>query len=438
MLKAIPTRYVAIDWDSTDGNLSKKAELELAAGFGINGGSRSAREVASAHVRRYAGRNWLACDCKKAEEGTPIIYFRSEHIVRHRDFGPHALSCPFYRTSKEQRTIVNSYRVHCNDPLNLVTSFRKPGKADTSSDFPTPGHPRNSLATLLAELLTDAGIQDDIAGQVRELSHQRDAIERVARRTRLNNRVCMADFLSFDAAAVEEFKSHIQHSNANWSSASRAHGILITTVHSIRDRAIHPHIGDPIPVRGKISVWAEIDGERRLSDPLIGDQRQPYIAIALFSRTDPEGDVECQKCYVHPCRSEGDLMMVDSRRERETIDEILEVRRWVGRDDVALDFRKPLFDEGAEVVDVARPVLIPDFILLPRGANAMCESVLVETMGYDNTDYRDRKNYIIPLMKKFYGAELARHDFSGDRDEEQSARDRRFRGFCRRFIAGRF
>lgn len=256
---------------------------------------------------------------------------------------------------------------------------------------------------------------------------------------RLNNRVPMADYLSFDASGIEDFKRRITRNDPRWSVASRPHGLLITRVQAVRNRSIFPYEGEPIPVRGRLSVWAEIDGERRMSDPIAGDGRRPYVAIALFAQTHQHGSVDCQRCYVHPCRDVEDLMMVDSQHERDTILELLDVRNWLKKDcDIDLNFRKPLFDEAPQFGDGARPILLPDFILETDSPNAIVPRLLVETMGYSNNDYRTRKDHVVPMMETFYGSAVVKHDMHGPAGELQTRRNVRFRGFCRSRIGGRF
>jgi hypothetical protein len=58
---------------------------------------------------------------------------------------------------------------------------------------------------------------------------------------------------------------------------------------------------------------------------------------------------------------------------------------------IRLTIEKPLFDKGPPETDNAREVCIPDFLLRARGPKFENRIVVVETMGYDDAKYRERK-----------------------------------------------
>jgi hypothetical protein len=182
-----------------------------------------------------AERKWLVCNCLGNVDTPPVLFFSNDHIVRHRGHGSHTLICPFKRTATEQRAIVKSFRERPSDPLSLVRAFRRSAARPRETVYLTPSTPRNSPAALLATLLTESGIQLDTAGVTRPtLIDQHGMIEAVARTKRLDNRVPLADFLSFDATSIELFKQHIAALDPRWSASKRAHGMLITTVEEVR------------------------------------------------------------------------------------------------------------------------------------------------------------------------------------------------------------
>lgn len=184
MLIPIPHGHVPRLWwnDNLFPGLDTFKEEELAAAFGNDGGSDAARDRAAAHVRDLPGRHWLLCNCRGIVTRPPVLFFRDEHVVRHPNYDEHSLSCAFHRTAPEQRAIVRSYRQRSANPLNLVKSFRKSGAEPRETSYATPSTIRNSLATVLAELLSEANIQTDRADELRpSLIEQQDEIERVAR-----------------------------------------------------------------------------------------------------------------------------------------------------------------------------------------------------------------------------------------------------------------
>lgn len=109
--------------------------------------------------------------------------------------------------------------------------------------------------------------------------------------------------------------------------------------------------------------------------------------------------------------------------------------------------KKPLFDVSPDTVadDVgvedetgARPVLIPDFVVRVRGAAAVNEAIVVETLGFASQGYRDRKSILVPMMRESLGgAALVEYDGYDGRNSELS-RNRSFRGRLRVQISGPF
>ncbi len=84
---------------------------------------------------------------------------------------------------------------------------------------------------------------------------------------------------------------------------------------------------------------------------------------------------------------------VDSNLERDAVDDLLEVVRWLAREKkVELELLKPLFswnETGAR----------PDFVVSRRGRPADC--LVIETMGSDDPEYRERKTRTIERLAGF-------------------------------------
>jgi hypothetical protein len=187
-----------------------------------------------------------------------------------------------------------------------------------------------------------------------------------------------------------------------------------------------------IAVRGRISVFGERDGNGR-DTPAERAARAPYLAICLVGRPAAQLPITVLRAYVHPCRSASNLMLVDSNLERHTLDQLMRLRKWLcDKQGIRLNIEKPLFDiAGAD--DPEDPAIpprepcIPDFILrakpAPAGGSA---TVLVETMGYADDVYRERKVVMHELMTQVAGGPVVLHDFHFPGGQVQEGRDRRF------------
>lgn len=146
-------------------------------------------------------------------------------------------------------------------------------------------------------------------------------------------------------------------------------------------------------MEGKLSIF----GER--NDAI----SPPYLVIGLVTKDNPESDEAIvARAYAHPCVDWSRLTLVDSQLERETLDIIINCRDWISeRFGIAMTITKPLFDVGPPVeTSGPRELCLPDFVIEPIGQGVTHPTVVVETMGYSDVDYRDRKKRLRPLFEK--------------------------------------
>jgi hypothetical protein len=155
--------------------------------------------------------------------------------------------------------------------------------------------------------------------------------------------------------------------------------------------------------------------------------------------------VEVLKAYLHPCVTAGHLMLVDSDLERRTLAVLVQLQTWLReRKALRVTIKKPVFD----LPEIAGGLLledgqssgpcIPDFVV--QATDVMeggSEKLIVETMGYADEVYRDRKARTHTLMSEALGgAPVVQHDFHFPLDQIQVARDRRFWLECRWILTG--
>ncbi len=222
--------------------------------------------------------------------------------------------------------------------------------------------------------------------------------------------------------------------------------MLISVVADASLGSLRPLRGEAIPVRGEIAIFGERDGHLRQT----AEQRRarsPYLAACLVGRSESGSPAELLKAYLHPCAAAGHLMPVDSDCERHTLRLLRQLQPWLAqRQGIGLAIRKPVFDVAmglgaagpdSDDVDVCGPC-IPDFLLdADRVPSGGASSVIVETMGYADAEYQERKQRIHALMSRSLAAPLIKHDFHLPAEQSQPERDRDFQLQCRWTITGK-
>jgi len=419
--------------------LAPEEDRLLRAAFGRYGGEAAARVAAAAIVARHqqlgAGR-WFVCDCRPDAPCPPVLVpVAQTHIRRHQDahWPAHAEACDFFRDPAEQRDLLHTYTPAALErPLRLARAFDTAPVALEQTLRPISyGTNRPGLARLLVRLVTAAGFQH-IPADWRPplLVDQVKALWQAARRVELDPGVFLPAFLCTSPGRLPELVERIATVPASRFARNRPHGILIARLATLGAGVIEPVAGAPIPVRGRIAVFGErAEGETKTER----SARAPYLAACLVGRAAADGPVEVLSAYAHPCAGAQHLMLVDSDLERRTFQQLRGLQSWLLRKRgirVAVD--KPLLDLGRpQDGDAAscRPPCLPDFVLRARPVPGDGRAVvIVETMGYADADYRERKRRTHQLMREALPrAPIVTHDFCGPAGESQDRRDERFR-----------
>ncbi|MGC9272157.1 hypothetical protein, partial [Acidiphilium sp.] len=190
---------------------------------------------------------------------------------------------------------------------------------------------------------------------------------------------------------------------------SRPHGIFITAARSISEGLIEPMEGISLPVIGRLAIFGEIEGHGRIQDGAA--RRPPYLVAALVARPDKDSPAAILRAYAHPVASRSHLLLLDSDNERLTLRNLIDLQGWLAKArNVLMTIEKPQFDLGPEFDPTApdasadaRPPIIPDFVVRAKAASGAAATVIVETMGYDDDRYLDRKRMVHPLMRAALG-----------------------------------
>ena len=186
--------------------------------------------------------------------------------------------------------------------------------------------------------------------------------------------------------------------------------------------------GQELPVLGRIAAY----GERPQDEPGPAEgARAPYLALCALARSAPGEPVQPLSAYVHPCASMDRIMLLDSDLERQTLAILIAFqRRMAQRHQTVVTIAKPMESLGpAQREDgTPLPALIPDFVVTARYPDGGERRVVVETMGYADDGYRNRKLVLHPQMGRAAGAiAVVEHDFHVPAHWQQAWRDNRFK-----------
>ncbi|MBN9560438.1 MAG: hypothetical protein J0H14_06865 [Alphaproteobacteria bacterium] len=411
--------------------LTFEEDRVLRAAFGRYGGSAEAREAAAAVVRRCQqrrGGDWFLCDCLPGAERPPALVPVSQtHIRRHQvtRWPVHCDTCDFYREPDEQREVTASYSAAAaSRPLRLARPLAvAPASLERRFHAASQHGRRSGLTRLLLRLVSDAGLQCIGPGwRPPSLVDQVAAIWTAARPIEIDAGVRLTEFLCTSPSRRGELVARIGAVQPGRFMRTRPHGVLIARVAAIGNGTLEPVAGEPIPVSGRLAVF----GERAALDrdtPADRHVRAPYLAICVLGRAAPEESIEVLSAYAHPCAAERHLMLLDSNLERHTLAQLRSLQSWLARKkNLPTSIDKPMFDVASERVDgLPRPPCIPDFVMQSATATAV-----VETMGYADAAYRERKLRVHPAMAAALGGPVLMHDFHEPPGRLQAWRDERF------------
>jgi hypothetical protein len=137
-----------------------------------------------------------------------------------------------------------------------------------------------------------------------------------------------------------------------------------------------------IPIEGKLAMYGG-DGAA---------VRYPMLMCALVGKL-ADDSVRIMQAYAHPIQALDWWLPVDSNLERDAVDDLLGVMRWPAQEKgVELELLKPLYSwngTGAR----------PDFVISRRGRPTDC--LVVETMGTDDAEYRERKARTVERLSRY-------------------------------------
>lgn len=351
---------------------------------------------------------WLQCSCVPGE--SPALNSAKMREDTRKLFlsgfnHEHALTCPMYREFKADddegatrsgtRKSPGSSRVNYRSFLpadDTDVTIRAAGASTTLSPDRTRRKRRTSLARVLLTLIDDAGFNKidrlhpkptrPLVESLRLLTAVTEKQEFMRSRT-LSEIILFKPWMS--KQALEAYMVKLEKPDSQWpAKKARIFYQIFVTDEVSRDEAVYEVKGDKYHFTPEKGV--SINGESQ------DGVRPPYLVIAAYRRSST-GEVICSEAYAHAIYSRTCPVPVDSNLERQTLDSLFESALWLSRKDSAprLSLERPLFDIEVTVDDEIGYVL-PDFLISVVEPDGAKHAVVIETMGYTDEDYCERKS----------------------------------------------
>ncbi|MDR3423726.1 MAG: hypothetical protein P4M13_01420 [Alphaproteobacteria bacterium] len=372
-------------------------KLRLAFGRFAEGRHRSdGEDVVSKH---YELKHRFLFDCRPDAPHAPLLFLvAGTHIRREVDGRgtPHDEGCDFFREPQEQKKLIVSYRRQKPEDehqLNLLRNFRDDDTPPRLTAHVTTNRSRPKLARVLCSLLHEAKLDrlyptEPLRGnREKQILHLEDAAASYS----LSSDQKLSRWLATSLGDYYSLKKRLDEKPEN---LKRPHGLFIETFDRIENNTLYPKRADlkPISVTGKLAVFGEGETTRR----------PPYLVIGLLSQPRRNAaHVELLNAYAHPCLAWDRLTLVDSQLERETLAILIACRDELAKkSNITMTIEKPLFDIGPRETEDPRELCLPDFILRCRGEGVSQPLVVIETMGYDDPAYRERKQRMRALFER--------------------------------------
>lgn len=348
---------------------------------------------------------WLECDCvpgdspamnsAKLMQDTRTLFLSG---FNHE----HATTCPMYRqlsaddgaTSSGTRKTAGSKRISYRDFLpadESETAIKAPGSVSLTSPDRTRRTRRSRIARLLLSLIEDAGINRLPQLYPLPSGSGRDwiqALETVAGAQEFIQGRQLSEIVRFQPGmgetGTERLMQDLEKSDSRWPARrARLFFQIFMSDRVSRDEVVFTWSGGEKSFRPERGMSINGEGQDGI--------RPPYWVILAFRRGN-DGRVICSEGYAHALFRRSCPVPVDSELERQTLSSLSEAARWIKNkpDAPTLSLQKPLFDTEVEI-EGEKGFVLPDFIVTAVTPDGKSHNIVVETMGYTDDDYCERK-----------------------------------------------
>lgn len=346
---------------------------------------------------------WLQCSCVAGD--TPALNnaklrFETRTLFLSGFGHSHDSSCPMHRVFKGDedttrsgtRKTAGSKRLNYRDFLpkdESETTIKAPGGTVSTGQDRTRRKRRPRLARLLLTLIEDAGL--NTFSPISPLPNQAPrawlaALAASAETQEFVRGRRLSEIVRFQPAmgeaAREILMQELERPDANWPAGkARVFYQIFMSDLVCREHVTFSWKGGELrfePERG-----VSINGESQ------GGIRPPYWVILAFRRS-AKGSLICSEGYAHALFRRNCPVPVDSGLERQTLESIAEAASWLKGRAGKLTLVKPLFDIEVDV-EGEKGFVLPDFIIRSEMSDGREHTVVVETMGYNDDEYCERK-----------------------------------------------
>ncbi|TBD43454.1 MULTISPECIES: hypothetical protein [Rhizobium] len=338
-----------------------------------------------------AADRWIACDCLGSVPRPPLIYPHRKNGIQREPAGrgpEHDEYCDFAKYPEQQAEVVNSYKRSepTTRPRRLAPSFlgRRPNDSRELTTS-TIARSRPGLAKLLIELLEAANTSTLETGALDDspdrLTRQIEDIKVAAERVWLDRNQPLSNWLATSFTEYLDLRSRLDDENRDWF-FGRPHGLYIDTFVRIEQTTLYQREKGNKPfieVDGRLYVYGGYEAVR-----------VPYLALCFVAKPNPDAKPRVMRAYAHPCLNATNWALMDSAIEKDTLGEILGLKRYLQPRNIELTILKPISDVGPAFV-TERPVCIPDFVVTATGPDRLVPTAVVETIGIKSPIYDRRK-----------------------------------------------
>ncbi|WP_233268374.1 hypothetical protein [Pantoea sp. BAV 3049] len=351
---------------------------------------------------------WLACSCVTGDSppmnsanlrtDTGTLYLQAFST-------PHDAGCPMFRELREDDDTTRSgtrktsssrpvsYRSFLPREENGARLRGGPARQDDGNDrFRRKRRPR--LARLLLTLIEDAGLNVIETLTPFPTAPAREAIDRIAAVTRDNEFARgrpLSDIVRFWPLITQDeqqrLMGQLEAPDSPWPAGRARHFYQIFMSDEVSRE------GASFRFRNEEAIFAPEKGLRINGEGQ--DGLRPLYWVILEFRRSADGSIICSDGYAHALYSRGCPVPVDSGLERQTLESLATCSAWMANKEDApvssLSLKKPLFDY-AVTVDGEEGWVLPDFVVEATTAAGEKRVFVIETMGYQDEDYIERKS----------------------------------------------
>lgn len=437
--------------------LSAEQDAALTAVWLDRATARQKRVYADLLDSARQDNRWIACDCGGDEEAQlrrpPVLMIRRQEtgsidVYRPSNRPEHADSCPFRVTQEEhrhRRDRATRQRESAINPDEMPTLLgtdplrvRVPRKEPALHDLQQPSQTKSdSLFKILAWLIEKSGVNVCSASPLRAME-QWQAIEDLAKRTKLGSTTTLDTLLMRGTAWLLENK----YQRAFYAITKKtppghrpvAYILMVADQLARRNDGgtdVSTHQWVTVPgqaTKQRLTVELVFPGEIRFPASDTDHAKAPFLVLLKVAQSN-NGKPRLSRGVAQPIVSSTNLYPVDSDQERKTYLKLIQTG--------AVHLRKGGFFEVEKPVQgrkTAKGICRPDFLVRRAETHSVADTLVIETMGYSDSEYRLRKLENMALMR-LLGDQLYEDDRPPGTDEKM-ADDQLYRRVMRWLMHG--